>query len=349
MADIVLVCFEGGSATSVAGPLEVFGRLASRPGRPGGAAAPALSVVTPRGAPVTCAGPGRLTVHPTAAIGAAGRPGLVFLAGTAPGAAGAPPDPALGGWLLALRAEGVAVAAACPSQALLAGLGLLDGRVAAVHWGLLEEFRARWPAVGWTAGRVVAEEDGLYTCCGASSALDLALYAVDRLFGAGAMADCARWLLADLPRVRHNLPPPLFAAPPLPPPDPAMARVEAWLRAHLGEPVRLEEVAGRFGMPWRTFQRHFRAAFGEAPKAYLQKLRLEAARRVLEDDGAVPVEEVARRVGYEDPVFFRALFKRHAGVTPSAYREGFRFRSRVPAAGDVIALGTGVAAGPAAT
>ncbi len=349
MADVVLVCFEGGSAASVAGPLEVFGRLASRPGRPGGAAAPALSVVTPSGAPVTCAGPGRLTVSPTAAVGAAGRPGLVFLAGAASGAAGAPPDPALGGWLLALRAEGVAVAAACPSQALLAGLGLLDGRVAAVHWGLLEEFRARWPAVGWTAGRVVAEEDGLYTCCGASSALDLALYAVDRLFGAGAMADCARWLLADLPRVRQNLPPPLFAAPPLPPPDPAMARVEAWLRAHLGEPVRLEEVAGRFGMPWRTFHRHFRAAFGEAPKPYLQKLRLEAARRVLEDDGAVPVEEVARRVGYEDPVFFRALFKRHAGVTPSAYREGFRFRSRVPAAGDVIALGTGVAAGPAAT
>jgi transcriptional regulator GlxA family with amidase domain len=348
LADIVLVCFEGGSATSVAGPLEVFGRLAARPGRPGGTAAPALAVVTPRGAPVTCAGPGRLTVRPTAAVGAAGRPGLVFLAGAAPGVAEAPPDPALGGWLLALRAEGVAVAAACPSQALLAGLGLLDGRAAAVHWGLLEEFRARWPAVGWTAGRVVAEEDGLYTCCGASSALDLALYAVDRLFGAGAMADCARWLLADLPRVRQNLPPPLFAAA-SPPSDPAMARVEAWLRAHLGEPVRLEEVAGRFGMPWRTFHRHFRAAFGEAPKPYLQKLRLEAARRVLEDDGAASVEEVARRVGYEDPVFFRALFKRHAGVTPSAYREGFRFRSRPSRRGDVTTPDSGGATEPAAT
>ena len=325
MADVVLVCFEGGSATSVAGPLEVFGHLAVRPDRPGGAAAPALAVVTPRGAPVTCAGPGRLTVRPTAMIGTIDRPDLVFLAGMAPEAAEAPPDPALGGWLLALRAEGVAVAAACPSQALLAGLGLLDGRAAAVHWGLLEEFRARWPAVGWTAGRVVAEEDGLYTCCGASSALDLALYAVDRLFGAEAMADCPRWLLAHLPRVRHNLPPPLFAAA-SPPSDPAMARVEAWLRAHLGEPVRLEEVAGRFGMPWRTFHRHFREAFGEPPRAYVQKLRLAAAQRGLET-GSAPIELVARQVGYEDPAFFRALFKRHTGMAASEYRARFRFRA----------------------
>ncbi len=80
-------------------------------------------------------------------------------------------------------------------------------------------------------------------------------------------------------------------------------------------------------MSWRTFHRRFRAAFGEPPRAYVQKLRLAAARLLLEA-GAVPVEQVARRVGYEDPAFFRALFKRHTGMAASEYRERFRFRVR---------------------
>ena len=233
-------------------------------------------------------------------------------------------DRELGDWLLATREGGAAIAAVCPSQALLAGVGLLDGRSSAVHWSLLEEFRARWPAVDWNADRVVVEEDGLYTCCGASSALDLALYMVDRFLGPEAMAECARWLLADPPRVRQNVPPPLFAASRTL--DPGMARVEAWLQAHFHEPVRLEELATRFGMSWRTFHRHFREAFGEPPRAYVQKLRLAAAQRLLETE-PVPIELVARRVGYEDPAFFRALFKRHTGMAASEYRERFRFRA----------------------
>jgi transcriptional regulator GlxA family with amidase domain len=224
---------------------------------------------------------GCVTVRPTAELGAVGRPDLVFLAGMDGDAGEAlSRDRKLGDWLLAAREGGAAIAAVCPSQALLAGVGLLDGRSSAVHWSLLEGFRARWPAVDWSADRVVVEEDGLYTCCGASSALDLALYMVDRLLGPEVMTECARWLLADPPRVRQNVPPPLFAASRTL--DPAMTRVEAWLQAHFHEPVRLEELATRFGMSWRTFHRHFREAFGGAAQGVRPEAPLAAARRLLE-------------------------------------------------------------------
>lgn len=320
---VALVCFGGGSVTSVTGPLEVFRHATSRSGG-------AVSVLTSGDEPVTF--DGCVTIRPTAGLGAVGRPDLVFFAGMADDDAlgWAPPrDRDRGGglddWLRAAREGGAAIAAVCPSQAPLAGLGLLDGQPAVVHWSLLERFRVRWPAVGWSADRVVMEGDGFYTCCGASSALDLAFYLVDRLVGPEAMAESARWLLADPPRVRHGTPPPLFAAA-AGTPDPAMARVEAWLWVHFREPVRLEELAARFGMSWRTFHRRFRAAFGEPPRVYVQKLRLAEARRLLEA-GAAPVKQVARRVGYEDPAFFRALFKRHTGMTASEYRERFRFRA----------------------
>ena len=79
-------------------------------------------------------------------------------------------------------------------------------------------------------------------------------------------------------------------------------------------------------MSWRTFYRRFQESFGDPPKVYLQKLRLNAARRLLENDQD-PIDQVAARVGYADPAFFRTLFKRHVGMTPSRYRESFRLRS----------------------
>ena len=322
---VAVVCFEGGSAMSAAGPLEVFRHVLARLRRSGeGLDAPQMAIVTPDDAPVACGG--HITIRPTTTIETLDRPDLVFLAGID----GCEVDAALrrnqtiGDWLVALHKEGVAIAAACPSQALLAEAGLLDGRSAAVHWSLLDAFRARWPEVAWSAERLVVRDDGLYTSCGASSALDLALYLVDRLLGRETMLDCARWLLADLPRQRPNVPPPLFAT--HRPLDPGMEPVEAWLQAHFREPLHLEELAARFGTSWRTFHRRFHEAFGEPPKAYLQKLRLAAARHLLETE-TIPVDLVAHRVGYEDAAFFRALFKRHTGMTPSEYRETFRFRT----------------------
>jgi transcriptional regulator GlxA family with amidase domain len=229
-------------------------------------------------------------------------------------------------WLAAQRARGAVLATVCPSQALLAHGGMLDGHDVAMHWSLIDEVRMRWPAVRWCADRMVIEDHGIYSCCGASATVDLALYVVDRLCGRDVMTACAQWFLADPPRVRRQLPPPPLPLPRASAHSPAMAAVESWILGHFHQPVHFESLAVEFGMSWRTFYRHFQASFGDPPKVYLQKLRLNAARRLLENDAA-PIDRVAARVGYTDAAFFRTLFKRHVGMTPSQYRESFRLRA----------------------
>lgn len=317
---LALLSFAGGNASATAAPLEVLEFAARRftPSRP-----LEISVITRDGEAITC--DGCVTITPASSIAAAGDPDVVFLAGMpcdVDEVVHANAD--ILDWLAAQLSRGIPVATACPSQALLAHGGLLDGRTVAMHWSLVDDVRRRYPAVDWTAERLVVEDRGFYSCCGASATIDLTLTLVERLCGHDAMLACAQWFLADLPRARQPVPPPM-----LPRGHGAqgvMAAVERWMVGHFHEPVRFESLAGEFGMSWRTFYRRFQAAFGDPPKVYVQKLRLNAARRLLESE-SVAIDQVANRVGYGDPAFFRALFKRYVGMTPSRYREQFRRRT----------------------
>ncbi|MGE0485633.1 MAG: GlxA family transcriptional regulator [Gammaproteobacteria bacterium] len=317
---IVLASFAGGNASTITGPLEVFAFAARQ-----FAHAPPfeVSVITRDGAAVTC--DGCVTITPVASIADARPADLVFLAGM-PCDVDEVIDANAGilGWVGGEMARGVPVATVCPSQALLAHGGLLDGRTVAMHWSLIDEVRRRFPAVNWTAERMVVEDQGIYSCCGASATIDLTLYLVDRLCGRETLLACAQWFLADLPRVRQNVPPPLLQRGGVE--AGAMAAVESWILGHFHQPIHFESLAREFGMSWRTFYRRFQECFGDPPKVYLQKLRLNAARRLLEHD-STPIDQVAAKVGYADPAFFRTLFKRYVGMTPSRYRESFRFRS----------------------
>jgi len=317
---IAFVSFSGGNASTITGPLEVleFARTHCAAD-----ASVRVSLISKDGAAVTCGD--RVTITPTGRLAAVDDADLVFLAGMPCDVEVAIADNAdVMDWIRAHAARGGALATVCPTQALLAHAGLLDGRTVAMHWSLIDEVRRRWPTTRWTADRMVVEDQGLYSCCGASAAIDLTLYLVDRFCGHDVMIACAQWFLADPPRVRQQLPPPLFNG--LVADSSAMAAVESWILGHFHEAVHFESLAREFGMSWRTFYRHFQEAFGDSPKVYLQKLRLNAARRLLETE-AGSIDYIAARVGYTDPAFFRVLFKRHIGMTPSRYRDNFRFRS----------------------
>lgn len=316
---VALVPFAGGNASTITGPLEVleFARkqLADD-------ALLRVSVITRDGAPVIC--DGCVTITPSSSIARVEDADLVFLAGMP-----CVVDEVISGsacvvdWIRERVARGVPIAAVCPTQALLAHAGLLDGRTVAMHWSLIDEVRQRWPATCWTAERMVVEDQGIYSCCGASAAIDLSLYIVDRLCGKDVMVACAQWFLAGLPRMRQQLPPPMFTGPVAE--RTVMAEVETWILGHFAGQVHFESLARKFGMSWRTFYRRFQEAFGDSPKVYLQKLRLNAARRLLETE-PVAIDLVALRVGYTDAAYFRVLFKRYVGMAPSRYRDNFRFR-----------------------
>lgn len=223
-------------------------------------------------------------------------------------------------WLRKLHAKGSTIAAVCSGVGILAATGLLDGCRATTHWAMTEPFRQRFPQVDWRTDVFITEDRGIFTGGGIYSSIDLSLYLVEKYCGHAVAVECAKALLIDMPRTWQTE----YAVLPLTTDhaDEAVRKVERWLQRRYSEDLRMDELAGRFGMSSRTFERRFRAAVGRSPIAYLQNVRVAAARRMLED-GKRSIQQVSSAVGYDDVAFFRALFKRHIGVSPAAYRERF--------------------------
>ena len=223
-------------------------------------------------------------------------------------------------WLRKLHAGGTMIAAVCSGVGILAATGLLDGRRATTHWAMTEPFRQLFPGVEWRTDVFITEDRGIFTGGGIYSSIDLSLYLVEKLCGHAVAVECAKALLIDMPRTWQTE----YAVLPLTTShtDDAVRKVEQWLQRRYSEDFRMQEVAGKFGMTSRTFERRFRAAVGQSPIAYLQKVRISAARRMLES-GKRSIQQVSSSVGYDDVAFFRALFKRQIGVSPAAYRERF--------------------------
>lgn len=223
-------------------------------------------------------------------------------------------------WLRRWAERGAWVAAACAGVSFLAEAGLLDGRRATTHWALADEFARRYPHVCWHTESFITEDGGVLCGGGVYGVIDLSLYLVEKFCGRDIAVECARSMLVEMPRMNQLG----FAAMPLATRhgDAAIGKAEAWLQRHQSQRVRFEELAARLGMSPRNFERRFKAATGRTPITYLQALRVLQARQMLEYGGR-SIQQVASRIGYHDVAHFRALFKRHTGLSPAAYRARF--------------------------
>lgn len=223
-------------------------------------------------------------------------------------------------WLRKWADRGAYIAGGCAGVAFLAEAGLLDGRRATTHWALAEEFAGRYPAVNWHPEAFVTEDEGIFCGGGVYGLIDLSLYLVEKLSGHETAVECAKAMLVEMPRMNQLG----FAVLPLATRhgDDAIRQAEEWLQERYQEAVRVEDLAARFGMSPRNFERRFKAATSRMPRAYLQKLRVTRAQHMLES-GSRSVEQVAVTVGYNDVAFFREVFKRHTGMSPASYRARF--------------------------
>ena len=223
-------------------------------------------------------------------------------------------------WLQHWHPRGAHIAGICSGVALLAEAGLLDGKPATTHWGLVDLYRQKYPQVDWQPERFVTDADNVYCSGGVYASLDLSLYLVEKFGGRELSVQCAKSLLIDTPRTWQSG----YSAPPARSDhtDTRVHRAQDWLNQHYMEAFRFEELAERLGMSPRNFARRFKQATGEAPLNYLHKLRIDHAKALLERDQRT-IQEIARAVGYEDLIFFRRLFKRHTGMSPQAYRQRF--------------------------
>ncbi|MFZ1425588.1 MAG: helix-turn-helix domain-containing protein [Geminicoccaceae bacterium] len=231
--------------------------------------------------------------------------------------------PRITGWISERHEAGATICSACSGLFLIAETGLFDGVEATVHWPYERMFAAQYPAVRTHPDRalVVAGARGELVSSGASTSWhDLVLYLIGR--EAGPLAAQAVSKFFALQRHVDGLAPFIVFDPPRGHGDALVAVSQAWLdtNAAIATPVR--EMVRQSGLSERGFSRRFQAATGHAPLDYVQRLRIEQAKRRLERTSE-PIEEIAWRVGYEDPSAFRRLFQRIAGVSPGQYRRQF--------------------------
>jgi transcriptional regulator GlxA family with amidase domain len=232
--------------------------------------------------------------------------------------------PAMVAWIRTMYERGAIVCSACTGGMLTAEAGLLDGQEATIHWVAEDYFRERHPEVVLRLDEalVVSGEGGRIVTSGAANAWhDLALYLIARHVGPATAQALARFYLVQWhrggqaafqvfdPGIDHG--------------DAVVLAAQRWIADNYAVAAPVAEMVRRSGLTPRTFKRRFRAATGETPISYVQRIRIERAKRALET-GSAPIEEISWAVGYEDAASFRRLFKRVAGVTPGEYRRRFQ-------------------------
>lgn len=232
--------------------------------------------------------------------------------------------PEMVAWLERMHASGALLCSACTGVLLLAETGLLDGRKVTIHPQLLDTFARNFPSVELTPDHVLVtagDNDEFVTSGSTTTWQDLVLYLIARHVDSTSATEIARFFALqghDEGQTLYTV----FVAP-TKHGDALVRWAQDWLETHFTDPHPVDGMVAQCAASERTFKRRFGTATGHSPLAYVQRLRVEAAKRRLErsDD---PVDEIAWAVGYEDAAFFRRLFKRLIGVSPALYRRRLR-------------------------
>ncbi len=227
-------------------------------------------------------------------------------------------------------ARGTVLASNCSASFVIAEAGLLDGGHATTAWWLERSFKTRYPKVELHLGEVLDEYDNIITSAAATTYLDLSLHLVERFGGAEVAAGVAKTMLIDANRASQI---PYISLASLSQQDQQahddalVLRAQKWLRKYAQLAFRLPALASHLAVSERTVIRHFQQALGTTPASYAQLLKIDLAKRLLENT-TLTLDQVCERTGYIDSGSFRRLFKRHTALSPAQYRLQFRQKSR---------------------
>ena len=232
--------------------------------------------------------------------------------------------PRLVEWLRLMYERGAVICSACSGIFLLGETGLYDGKDATVHFGYVRQFSAAYPAVAIHPERVLVISglrEELVSSGASTTWHDLVLYLIARYAGSTTAQEVAR--LFALQWHQDGLTPYIIFEGKSDHGDAEIQTAQQWLSRNFSIANPVEEMIKRSRLAERTFKRRFVSATGLTPITYIQRLRIEDAKRRLERTDA-SVDQISWQVGYEDPAFFRRLFKRTTGLAPGAYRKRFR-------------------------
>jgi transcriptional regulator GlxA family with amidase domain len=222
-------------------------------------------------------------------------------------------------WLGRQHAGGSWIGATCTGVFLLAESGVLDGKRAVTTSWFARLFAQRYPAVRVDDSGAIVANDRIACAGGALSYVDLSLYLIEQLAGRELARACARYVVMDN---RRGAQPPELIRHHATTYDSLVTKADRWMRANLRRDFLIKDVAAHVAVSVRTLMRRFKAATGQSPQAYLQRLRLEAGKALLANS-RLRLDQILDRIGYRDDGAFRRLFKRHTNLSPREYRQRF--------------------------
>jgi transcriptional regulator GlxA family with amidase domain len=223
-------------------------------------------------------------------------------------------------WIGARYKEGAELASICTGAFLLAATGLLDGKDCSTHWSAADSFRRLFPQVKLQPDKVVTDQQGIYTNGGAYSFLTLLLYLVEKYYDRETAILCSKVFQIDMDRESQS--PFALFAPEKAHGDELVKEAQTIMESNLQQKISVEDLSSRLAVGRRNFDRRFVKATGNTPLEYLQRLKMEAARKALEATRKT-VSEVMYEVGYSDAKAFREVFRKITGLSPLDYRRKY--------------------------
>lgn len=223
-------------------------------------------------------------------------------------------------WIIDHYKKGSEVASLCMGAFLLASTGLLKGKSCSTHWLFANEFKTMFPDVILTDDKIITDQNGIYSSGGATSYWNLLLYLVEKYTNREMSIMASKFFLLEMDRNtqsqfvmfkgqkdHEDLP---------------IIKAQEFIESHYAEKITVDELADKFGIGRRTFERRFKKATTNTVVEYIQRVKIEAAKKQLES-GRKTVNEVMFDVGYTDVKAFRDVFKKIAGMSPVDYRNKY--------------------------
>ncbi len=229
-------------------------------------------------------------------------------------------------WIAEQYRDGAEIATICTGAFLVASSGLLDGKSCSTHWSVADNFRTMFPTVNLQTDKLITDEAGIYTNGGAYSFLNLVIYLVEKYYDRQTAIFCSKVFQIEMDRnsqsaftiftgqKSHG--------------DEMIIKAQAYIESKLHEKVSVEHLSAGFFVGRRNFDRRFIKATGNTPIQYVQRVKIESAKKAIET-GRKTINEIMYEVGYSDVKAFREVFRKITGMSPLEYRNRYNKKAMV--------------------
>ena len=223
-------------------------------------------------------------------------------------------------WLLHQYQNGSEIVCLCVGSFYLASTGLLDDRKCAVHWAAKNEFAQLFPNVKIQENNIITDENGIYTCAGGYSYLNLILYIFEKHLGRDISILASKMFEIDIERKSQN--PFVIFIGQKRHGDELILKAQEWIEQNPTENYTVEDICSKLGIGRRTFERRFRKCTGNSTIEYMQRVKVEFVKKQLEA-GRKTINEIIYEIGYNDIDAFRKVFKKFTDLSLVDYRKKY--------------------------